>query len=199
LIRLLELADGGVELTQKGYVSPAIVAQLAGEFGWWDHPRPPRTETEVNQLHVVRAVANRAGLMRRARNRLVPTALGRRVRSDADQLWSQVTSYFAEGSDFIATLRELLLARLLIGPAAFGTVEQELLPPVQDTGWRLADGDAISVDAVRWSMWDAIRPLTILGMIAVGEWPNRDIVLTDVGEPTAKEVLWRRATAPQNL
>jgi hypothetical protein len=199
LIRLLELADGGIELTQKGYISPAIVAQLAGDFSWWDHPRPPRTETEVNQLHVVRAVASGAGLIRRARNRLVPTALGRRVRPDADQVWSQVTSYFAAGSDFIATLRELLLARLLMGPAALGTVEQELLPSVQDMGWRLADGEAISVDAVRWSMWDAIRPLTILGMIAVGTWPNRDMALTDVGEPTAKEVLWRRATAPQSL
>jgi hypothetical protein len=199
LIRLLELAADGVELTQKGYISPAIVAQLAGDFGWWDHPRPPRTETEVNQLRVVRAIASGAGLIRRARNRMVTTALGRRVRSDGDQLWSQVTSHFAEGSDFIAILRELLLARLLTGPAALGTVAQELLPSIQETGWRLVDGDTISVDAVRWSMWDAIRPLTILGMTAVGEWPNRDIALTDFGEPTAKEVLWRRATAPQSL
>jgi hypothetical protein len=110
-----------------------------------------------------------------------------------------VTSHFAEGSDFIAILRELLLARLLTGPAALGTVAQELLPSIQETGWRLVDGDTISVDAVRWSMWDAIRPLTVLGMTAVGEWPNRDIALTDFGEPTAKEVLWRRATAPQSL
>jgi hypothetical protein len=59
LIRLLELAAAGIELTQKGYMSPAIVAQLAGDFGWWDDPRPPRTETEVNQLHVF--VPSRAG------------------------------------------------------------------------------------------------------------------------------------------
>lgn len=199
LTRLLELAAAGIPLTQNGYIVPEIVRQLATEFGWWDEPRQPRSETDVHQLRVVRALARKAGLVRRSRSNLLLTSLGQRARSSPQQCWRCLTRDLAAGTDFTATLRELLLARLLAGPGEFGTVEEELHPSLQETGWRLSTGDPITLEALRWSMWDAVRPLAILNIISVGDWQEGSIALTAFGIPTAAQVLWGRATAPQSL
>ena len=49
---------------------------------------------------------------------------------------------------------------------------------------------------VSFKLWDAIRPLDLLGMLEVGEWPDVDLSLTELGAATAQAVLWHRATAP---
>ncbi len=67
---------------------------------------------------------------------------------------------------------------------------------MRESGWLSDDGEAVTADALHFWIWDALRPLTTLGMLEVAELPKRDVALTDFGWPTAAEVLWRRATRP---
>jgi hypothetical protein len=47
------------------------------------------------------------------------------------------------------------------------------------------------------ALWDAIRPMDLLGMLDVGDWPDRGLRLTAFGVGSARAILWHRASAPR--
>ena len=73
-----ELA-GGQTLTQTGNLNRAFVQDAAGRFGWWDAGSHglPRSEDELYDLHQVRRLAQRLGLIRRSGRTLGLTTNGR--------------------------------------------------------------------------------------------------------------------------
>jgi hypothetical protein len=50
---------------------------------------------------------------------------------------------------------------------------------------------------VSWSLWDAIRPMDVLGMIDTGELLDTTLGLTKFGSVAARAILFRRSTAPE--
>jgi hypothetical protein len=197
LLRLLEVAGAKPRLTPSGYLPPAAVRTLARDLGWWREESEPRSEADVYQISTLREFANQAGLVRRAQAFLTLTEVGRRALSDSDLLWERVTRTLAVGDHFSSALRELLLARLLKGDGDLGTIDGELLPLLAEAGWRPTEALELTEEMVSYRLWDAIRPMDLLGMIEVAPWPDRRVRLTDVGRPAALTVLRYRSTAPR--
>lgn len=51
---------------------------------------------------------------------------------------------------------------------------------------------------VSHELWEATRPMDLLGIIDPGTWPDRDhLRLTEFGTVAAEAILWHRATGPQ--
>jgi len=91
----------------------------------------------------------------------------------------------------------LLLVQLQKGPGERGVIEAAILPVLAKAGCKPSDERDLHHDLVSFSLWDAIRPMDLLGMIEVGDWPDRGLRLTDFGSLTARAILWHRSTAPR--
>ncbi len=76
-------------------------------------------------------------------------------------------------------------------------IEAAILPVLAEAGWKPSDGPDLDQDMVSFNLWDAIRPMDLLGMIEVGDWPDRGVRLTDFGSVTARAILWHCSTAPR--
>jgi len=197
LLRLLEIAVTRPLLTHAGYLPPGIVRDLAAEFGWSCGDKQPRSEADVPELMRLREFARAAGLTRTARGRVALTEIGRRAASDPMALWDHVSGTLAKGEDFDSALRELLLVQLLKEPGQRGVIEAAILPVLAEAGWKPDDGRDLDQDMVSFKLWDAIGPMKLLGMIEVGDWPDRGICLTEFGSVAARAILWHRSTAPR--
>ncbi len=197
LLRFLEIAATSPRLTQAGYLPPAAVRGLAGEFGWWQWDGQPRSEVDVPPLITLREFAAEAGLVRKVRGGLSLTEIGRRCLSDPSALWERLVTALAAGDEFVHAIRELLLARLLEGADERGQIEAAILPVLAEAGWKPSNGRPLNQEMVSSRLWDAVRPMNLLGLIAVGEWPDRGMRLTEFGSVTAAAILWRRSTAPR--
>jgi hypothetical protein len=196
LFRLLELTAAGLPLTHAGYVPPSIARALVREFGWWRWEKPPRSEADVPQLMTLRELTREAGLVRRARDRLRLTDVGRRGLSDPVVVWSRVVRTLSAGTDFAAAIRELLLVHLLQGPSDCDAVLEAVVPVLTEARWTPGNGRELTRNMVSFNLWKAIRPMDLLNMVHAGEWPDRSLALTDFGAVAARAVLWHRATAP---
>jgi hypothetical protein len=184
LARILEIAGARPSLTQAGYLPPRMVQEFVAEFGCADH-RPPRSEADAPVVMMLMAFAKEAALVRRARGKLGLTEVGRRAVADPAVLWEQVVKTLAAGNDFTYAVRELLLVRLLRGASEHGPVEQEIESVLREAGWRPSDGGELTRNMVSFKLWDAIRPMDLIGMLEVGEWPDRSLRLTEFGIESA--------------
>jgi hypothetical protein len=196
LLRFLEIAAASPRLTQAGYLPPPAVRELTGELRWWRWEKQPRSEADVPPIMTLRGFAREAGLVRTAAGRLALTPAGRRSLTEPTTLWERMVTALAAGRDFVHVIRELLLVRLLRGPDERGLMAAAILPILHEAGWKPADGRVLSEDMVSHRLWDAVGPMELLGMIEVGEWPDRSMRLTEFGSVTAAAILWRRSTAP---
>ena len=129
--------------------------------------------------------------------RVVLTKRGQRAVSDSAALWERVAGALAAAEDFVCAIRELLLVKLLKGPGKRGVIEAAILPVLAEAGWKPSDEPDLDQDIVSFNLWDAIRPIDLLGMIEVGDWPDRGLRLTDFGSVTARAILCHCSTAPR--
>jgi hypothetical protein len=197
LIRLLQLAESALRLTQKGNVPPDQVRRLSAEFGWWNAPWPgPHREDDIPELGELRQLARGAGLVRLSKGKLLITPAGRRVLANPESAWDKVVERFASGKGFSFFLMEPLLARLLDGPSTISSLHKVMAEYAQGSGWRQGNGAPITSDDMHWAFWSAARPLVAVGAIPAG-WPSREVALPEFGRPTAIAILWHRATAPR--
>lgn len=196
LLRFLEIAATNLRLTSAGYLPPRIVRELAGEFDWWQWDKQPQSEVHVPQIITLREFASLAGLTRTAGGRVTLTKVGRDAVSDPAALWERVAGILAAGEDFAAAIREALLVQLLKGPAARGVIAAEVVPVLTEAGWKPSDGSDLDEHMLFSRLWDAIRSMDLLGMIETGDWPEREMRLTEFGFVSASAILWHRSTAP---
>jgi hypothetical protein len=133
----------------------------------------------------------------RTRRGLRLTGLGRSAAADPAVLWERVVRALAAGKDFTSAVRELLLVRLLRGAGDRDVVKKEMLPVLSEAGWRTSDRGELTMEMLSYRLWDAVRPIGLLGMLDVGEWPDHGIRLTEFGADSARAILWHRARAPR--
>jgi hypothetical protein len=135
---LLDLAaqTGGAELTQSHYLARAAVLRAVERFGWWDWPKPPRSEADVPQLATVRDAASRLRLVRRRGRRLHVTA--------------------EDGEDFTRMLTELVGLRLLHGRVEQGDLGADIGPIVAAQGWSTSTGP-LTPNQLSSAIWRPLR------------------------------------------
>lgn len=133
---VLDVVGDGVDLTAAGYLRPAAVEGIAAgiDLGstWIGKANREDLTPPIAQL---RTAAQRLGLVRRHRGRLLPTTAGRRVRTDAAGLWRHVAEHLPTGSAQQRDPAILLLLAVAGGgvPPEFSSVCHEVLGVV---GWR---------------------------------------------------------------
>lgn len=85
---LLERVGDGINLTQAGYLPPAIVTAAMTELGWADEWIGKNNREDVTRpVLELRESAQRFGLVRKFRGQLVPTKVGRDLAQDPIRLW----------------------------------------------------------------------------------------------------------------
>lgn len=196
LRRILQIARARPSLTQAGYLPPRMVRDFVAEFGWEDY-KPPRSEADAPRLMTLMEFAKKANLVRRNRTTLRLTELGGTAATDPVVLWELVVRVLAADTDFASAIRELLLVRLLRGAGDRDAIKDEILPVLSEAGWRPSEGGELTREMLSFMLWDAIRPMDLLGMLDVGEWPDRGLRLTEFGADTAQAILWHRAREPR--
>lgn len=196
---LLDEAEHGLPLTQTNRLARDVVLRAAQRFGWYDPKFPPRTETDVIELHEVHALARNLRLVRRRGRLLLLTTRGRELRTDPEALWKAVALQLAEGATFDAAVAEMALAMLLLDEACeIDRLVESIVGVLAAEGWHdEATGEAPDPDAVRRALWTMVRPAEALGLMAMfGGWRERSLGLTRPGRGAALLALRRRATGP---
>ena len=170
---LLELVgDAGIQLTQAGYLPPAMVQALA-EMLRLDDIWIGKNNRESLTYPVLdfRESAQRLGLVRKAHNRLSLTRAGRRARADVDVLWKHLAgalplSLTTRGGEAQASADAGLL--LLVGVAAgMSRAERiELVTECLDVlGWRSASHAALTGSDVHFLLEPTARVVEAIGAI----------------------------------
>lgn len=185
---VLDAVGDGLDLTAAGYLPPRVVQsifdalRLDGEwFGKGNR------EDQTRPVALLREAVRRMGLIRKAKGRLLPTALGRRLRDDPVWLLDHVvTRLGTPGADFdrIATRLSLLAIAGGVPVASVraewrdqGVLAEAVCRVLAFTGWRHPGGGGVDrADVVRATR----EPLTVLRQM-----------LRCVEDPTARATVAR--------
>ncbi len=135
---MLGHADGGLRLTARHYIAPALVGEAAERFGWGPGGTagPPvrrYQELDVYPLHTLRGLAqHEMGAVRRSGGALVLTRTGRLMADDAAVRWHIGTASLIgpdDGADpdFTVAVREaaLLVITLHEGPVGYEELAEQ--------------------------------------------------------------------------
>jgi hypothetical protein len=195
----LDRVDQGARLTQAGYVPTVMVREgwerFSWDLGWTD--RPPRTETEVIEIHVLHLLLRRLGAVRRREKDLRLSRLGDSMRDDPQVAWRASAGGLSDG-DWPRAVAEIFALLLLEGETHDRRLEARATEIIAETGWRM-DGEPPDASAVASTWWETRRPLMVLGGVERGgDLMSRTTTLTEFGQATLLEQISAEATGPRS-
>lgn len=202
---LLAHAGGGLRLTARHYIAPALVGEAAELFGWGTAGQAARRhqELDVYPLHTLRALAqHEMGAVRRSGAALVLTRTGRLMADDAAVRWHIGTAALigpddGQEPDFTVAVREaaLLLITLHDSPVGYQELTSRLTELHAAEGWASRSGGSLA-GAIRGEIHvlrHRLRALRLLDEDA----PVGSVALTSVGTAAALSGLLARALRPR--
>ena len=212
---LLGHASGGLRLTARYYIAPALVGEAAGLFSWGPgvgtgaggsgavQPARRHQELDVYPLHTLRGLAqHEMGAVRRSGTALVLTRTGRLMADDAAVRWHIGTASLIgpdDGTDpdFTVAVREaaLLLITLHGSPVGYEELTSRLTDLHAAEGWSSRSGGSLT-SAIRGEVHvlrHRLRALQLLDEDA----PVGSVALTPVGTAAALSGLLVRALRPR--
>ncbi len=187
---LRRVGDDGIALTAAGYLPPAHVSAAFEQLGFADEwiGKGNREDQTLPVLHL-RETAQRAGLLRKHRGRLVRTARGRAALDDPVTLWWQLAErtppQASNGHEMHAGL--VLLLAVAAGIADGDVVDGAIATVLDGVGWVGGDGAPLSTFDIAHSTWDTRTMLRRLGALTgQASVPRR-------AEPTSDGTAFARA------
>ncbi|MBO0806100.1 MAG: hypothetical protein J2P25_23890 [Nocardiopsaceae bacterium] len=203
---LLRHADAGLRLTTRHYISPALVREAAGLFGWGGQATAKRhQELDLYPLHTLRRLAqHEMGAVRRSGTSLVLTRTGRLMAEDAAVRWHIGTAALIgpdDGCDpdFTVAVREaaLLIVTLNDGPVGCEELASRLTDLHSAEGWTSLSGSSLSA-AIRGEIHVLRHRLRALQLMdeRAGADPLA-IAFTPTGTAAALSALLARALRPR--
>ena len=180
----------GIALTGAGYLPPFHVAATLAELGLAENWLG-KGNREIQTLPVLnlRESAQKMGLLRKHRGRLVLTHRGRAMRTDPVKLWWHLAERMPLSSTDACEAQAGLL--LMVGVAArltddlYATVAS-LLSAI---GWMGGDGTPVNGALAGRAAWDSNSVLWRLGAYAADRGPSRSEKLTTDGVTFARAAL----------
>jgi hypothetical protein len=203
---LLQHAGAGLRLTARHYISPGLVAEAAGLFGWGTPSASKRhQELDLYPLHTLRGLAqHEMGALRRTGTTLVLTRTGRLMAEDPAVRWHIGTAALIgpdDGSDpdFTVAVREaaLLIVTLNDGPVGYEELASRLTDLHAAEGWTSLSGGSLP-GAIRNEIHVLRHRLRALQLLAE---PTKAgplaLNLTPTGTAAALSALLARALRPR--
>jgi hypothetical protein len=138
--------------------------------------------------------------VRRKGRTLLCTATGRELIGQPTQLWERFVGILAHRPAFEAAALEalalLLLERGSVAPKSL--LIEDLAVLLAAEGYRSAPGgEAPSAEDLAWRLANPLRLLELFKMVVVsGEWDERQLALTSIGQATLWALVRQRATGP---
>ena len=202
---LLRRAAGGITLTARHYIAPALVAEAVDRFGWGKHASSRRLqELHVMPLHMLRTLATREmGAVKRSGGQLVLTRTGKLMAADPAVQWHIGTSAVigpddGPGPEFAVAAREAaLLLTLVQGPLGYEELTVRLTRILSGEGWASRSG--VSLAAAACSEIHMLRHrLRALDLLAPADVLAAPVALTTAGTAAALSALLARALRPRH-
>lgn len=182
---LLHRIDTGVTLTAAGWLPPALVTE-AMETLWPDDRWIGKGNREdlTEPVRRLRASAQRTGLLRVSRGKLLPTKLGTALRDDPHGMFRHLAERLAgkPRDAFARTATPLVLVAVAAGSSHDGPVAELM----SAAGWVTRGGGAVSPYAPGRAASEAIEVLEVAGAWQ-GDWRKQDV--TPVGRVLAHAAL----------
>ena len=202
---LLSHADGGLRLTARHYIAPALVTEAVDTFGWRDQlVGTLRQELDVFPLHTLRGMAqSEMGAVRRSRTSLVLTKTGKLMTADPAARWHIGTAALigpddGPQPDFPAAVREAALMVILTsGPTGYDELTRLLTDIHGVEGWASAGSTGLA-SAVRTELYTLRHRLWALHLLGAERSFTAPLSLTDTGVAAALSALLARALRPRH-
>lgn len=157
------VGDDGVKLTGAGYLPPASVQEAAGALGlsqtWIGKAN---RESQTLPVLNLRESAQRMGLLRKYKGRLLPTAAAKAVRDDPRALWDHLAGRMPPQPRAEVERKGCLLMVLAVA-AGSRDVPGEVAEALTGLGWRIDQGLPVDPAAARDAAYEAWIVLDTLG------------------------------------
>ena len=202
---LLSHADGGLRVTARHYIAPALVTEAVDTFGWRDQlVGTLRQELDVFPLHTLRGMAqSEMGAVRRSRTSLVLTKTGKLMTADPAARWHIGTAALigpddGPQPDFPVAVREAALMVILTsGPTGYDELTRLLTDIHGVEGWA-STGSTGLASAVRTELYTLRHRLWALHLLGAERSFTAPLSLTDTGVAAALSALLARALRPRH-
>lgn len=153
---LVDVVGDGVKLTAAGYLPPAVVRTIFDELDLADEwiGKGNREDLTLPVLEL-REAAQRLGLLRKYKGRLVPTSRGRTLADDPVGLWWHVAGRLPIGGrgDADASWQAGVLLLAVMAAGSTKDADAMIAPMLTGLGWALESG--LPIDR-----------LTVIGLVA---------------------------------
>ena len=190
---LLRRIGDGVRLTQAGYLPPALVTEAMTELGWQDRWIGKYNREDMTMpILELRESAQRFGLLRKYRGRLLPTKVGQYLIDDSSALWWHLADRLPDGRAQPArqagVLHLLTVAAQHPQDDALLADGMSILGWVQRDGWQtLTPNEAYAAARDTWMTFDR------LGLLPHTRWDNPRPRPSDAAVALARAALVGRA------
>ena len=218
---MLSHAAGGLRLTARHYIAPALVTEAVEEFGWRDQlVGTLRQELDVFPLHTLRGMAQtEMGAIRRRSTSLVLTKTGKLMTADPAARWHIGTAALigpddGPQPDFSVAVREAALMVILTsGPTGYDELTKQLTDLHGVEGWAAGGAGAGRVgagrhgtglhstglaSAVRTELYALRHRLWALHLLGAERGFGAPLSLTETGVAAALSALLARALRPRH-
>lgn len=190
---LLKRAGGGVRLTQAGYLPPVLVTEAMVALGWQDDWIGKHNREDLTlPILELRESAQRFGLLRKSRGRLLVTKVGRSLVDDPQLLWWHLAARLPDGrSEPERQAGALYLLTVAAGRARDDTLLAEgmsILGWVDGTRMPLSPTAAFGATRDTWAAFDR------LGLLPRrARWDEPELPPSEAGIRLARAALLGRA------
>ena len=159
---LTQAGPDGLQLTQDGYLKPAVVSEAVRALGWsYRWPGAANRESQTLPVLLLRQQLQAWKLLRKSKGRLVLTPAGRKMRDGGRPLWDYLAlaiAFPADQSTSVAT--RIVIHWLLEGTTPTSDRRKRVIADtLTAAGLRMEGGEPVPLDAaqdlyvdVRWTL-----------------------------------------------
>jgi hypothetical protein len=178
------VGDDGIKLTQAGYLPPVHVEAALTELGLEDAwiGTGNREILSYPVLHL-RQDAQRIGLLRKHRGRLLATARGRALRADPVGLWWHLAERSPARSNDQCVYQAGVLYLATVAAGMTEDHEDIVAELLDQLGWMRGDGSPITAQSAAAATSEVKATLRRMGLLqrrgsglSEREWPNRNAI-----------------------
>ncbi|MDI3213290.1 plasmid pRiA4b ORF-3 family protein [Arthrobacter sp. AL12] len=181
---LSQAGADGLQLTQDGYLKPAVVSEAVRALGWtYRWPGVANRESQTLPVLRLRQQLQAWKLLRKSKGRLVLSPAGRRMRDGGRPLWDYLVQTVAVPADkSTAAVTRMVIHWLLEGSTPSWDQRARIIADtLTAAGFRMGDGEPVPLGAAR-DLYSEVRwTLDCLQLKVPGQTFTEEPALTDGG------------------